>query len=39
MIVFAGFSMAYMQVPITHNYIFAGMLLAGAAYLIFTDRP
>ena len=38
MIVFAIFSVAYMQVPITRNYIFAGMLLAGAAYLIFTDR-
>jgi uncharacterized protein len=39
MIVFAGFSVAYLQVPITRNYVFAGMLLAGAAYLIFTDRP
>jgi uncharacterized protein len=38
MIVFAGFSVAYMQVPITRNYVFAAMLLAGAAYLIFTDR-
>lgn len=39
MMVFAGFSVAYMQVPITRNYVFAGMLLAGAAYLIFTDKP
>jgi uncharacterized protein (DUF486 family) len=39
MIVFAGFSVAYMQVPITRNYVFAAMLLAGAAYLIFTDKP
>ena len=38
MIVFAIFSVAYMQVPITRNYVFAGMLLAGAAYLIFTDN-
>ena len=38
MIVFAGFSVAYLHVPITRNYVFAGMLLAGAAYLIFTDR-
>jgi uncharacterized protein len=37
MIVFAGFSVAYLHVPITRNYVFAGMLLAGAAYLIFTD--
>ncbi len=39
MMVFAGFSVAYMQVPITRNYVFAAMLLAGAAYLIFTDKP
>jgi uncharacterized protein (DUF486 family) len=39
MMVFAGFSVAYLQVPITRNYVFAGMLLAGAAYLIFTERP
>ncbi|WP_295620749.1 DMT family protein [Chamaesiphon sp. GL140_3_metabinner_50] len=38
MIVFAGFSAIYFQVPITRNYVFAGMLLAGAAYLIFTER-
>jgi uncharacterized protein len=38
MIVFAGFSVAYMHVPITRNYVLAGMLLAGAAYLVFTDK-
>jgi uncharacterized protein len=38
MIVFAGFSVAYLHVPITRNYIFAGILLAGAAYLIFTEQ-
>lgn len=38
MLVFAGFSVAYMRVPVTRNYFFAAMLLAGAAYLIFTDR-
>jgi hypothetical protein len=38
MFVFAGFSVAYMKVPITRNYVFAAMLLAGAAYLIFSDR-
>lgn len=37
MIVFAGFSVMYLHLPITRNYAFAGILLAGAAYLIFTD--
>ena len=39
MMVFAGFSVAYLQVPITRNYVLTGMFLAGAAYLIFTDKP
>jgi uncharacterized protein len=38
MLVFAGFSVSYMKVPVTRNYFFAAMLLAGAAYLIFSDR-
>ncbi|NJM74987.1 MAG: DMT family protein [Acaryochloridaceae cyanobacterium RU_4_10] len=38
MVVFAGFSVWYMKVPVTRNYFFAAMLLAGAAYLIFSDR-
>lgn len=38
MLVFAGFSVAYMKVPITRNYVLAGLLLAGAAYLIFSER-
>lgn len=38
MVVFAGFSVAYMKVPVTRNYFFAAMLLAGAAYLIFNER-
>ena len=38
MLVFAGFSTAYMKVPVTRNYFFAAMLLAGAAYLIFSDK-
>jgi uncharacterized protein len=38
MLVFAGFSTAYMKVPVTRNYFFAAMLLAGAAYLIFQDK-
>jgi uncharacterized protein len=37
MIVFAGFSVSYMKVPITRNYFLAAMLLAGAAYLIFSE--
>jgi uncharacterized protein len=37
MIVFAGFSVSYMKVPVTRNYFFAAMLLAGAAYLIFSE--
>jgi hypothetical protein len=39
MIVFAGFSVWYMQQPLTRNYFIAAMLLAGAAYLIFADKP
>ncbi len=38
MVVFAGFSVVYMKVPITRNYFFATMLLVGAAYLIFSDK-
>jgi uncharacterized protein len=38
MVVFAGFSVWYMQIPVTRNYIFASMLLAGAAYLIFSEH-
>jgi hypothetical protein len=37
MLVFAGFSVIYMKVPVTRNYFFAAMLLAGAAYLIFSE--
>ncbi|MGP1375813.1 MAG: DMT family protein [Almyronema sp.] len=38
MLVFAGFSVTYMKVPVTRNYFFAAMLLAGAAYLVFSDK-
>ena len=38
MLIFAGFSVAYMKVPVTRNYFFAAMLLAGAAYLIFSEQ-
>jgi uncharacterized protein len=37
MVVFAGFSVSYMNVPVTRNYFLAAMLLAGAAYLIFSE--
>jgi uncharacterized protein len=39
MLVFAGFSVAYMKMPVTRNYFFAAMLLAGAAFLIFSEQP
>ncbi len=39
MTVFAGFSVVYFKVPVTRNYFFAAMLLAGAAYLIFSAKP
>jgi uncharacterized protein len=39
MLMFAGFSVAYLKMPITRNYFFAAMLLAGAAYLIFSEKP
>ncbi|MBF2077239.1 MAG: DMT family protein [Synechococcales cyanobacterium T60_A2020_003] len=39
MLVFAGFSVSYMKMPITRNYIFAAMLLAGSSYLIFSEKP
>lgn len=38
MLVFAGFSVSYMKVPVTRNYFFAAMLLAAAAYLIFSEK-
>jgi uncharacterized protein (DUF486 family) len=38
MVVFAGFSVWYMKVPVTRNYVLAAMLLAGAAYLIFSEK-
>lgn len=38
MLVFAGFSTAYMKVAVTRNYFLAAMLLAGAAYLIFSEK-
>jgi uncharacterized protein len=37
MMVFAGFSVTYMQMPLTRNYLIAMVLLVGAAYFIFSD--
>jgi len=38
MLVFVGFSTTYMKVPVTRNYFLASLLLAGAAYLIFSEK-
>ncbi|HEY9762150.1 MAG TPA: DMT family protein [Trichocoleus sp.] len=38
MLVFAAFSVGYMRVPVSRNYVLAGLLLAGAAYLIFSEQ-
>lgn len=35
MIVFAGFSIWYMKVPITMNYVYASACMIGAVYFIF----
>jgi uncharacterized protein (DUF486 family) len=37
MVVFAGFAVFYMKVPITKNFLFASLCLVGAAYFIFKD--
>ncbi len=37
MIIFAAFALLYMGVPITRNFIWAGLCLIGAAYFIFKD--
>jgi uncharacterized protein (DUF486 family) len=39
MLVFAGFAFFYMKVPMTKNFLFAGLCLVGAAYFIFKDLP
>jgi uncharacterized protein len=38
LLVFAVFSVVYMKVPLTRNYFLAAILLAGAAYLIFSEQ-
>jgi uncharacterized protein (DUF486 family) len=37
MIVFAGFSVWYMGIPITRNLLYAGLCLVAAAFFIFRD--
>lgn len=37
MVVFAGFAIWYMNVPLTRNYVYASLCLVGAAYFIFRD--
>ncbi len=37
MIVFAGFAILYMKVPITKNFLYASLCLLGAAFFIFRD--
>lgn len=37
MLVFAGFAVFYMNVPVTKNFIYAGVCLVAAAYFIFKD--
>jgi uncharacterized protein (DUF486 family) len=37
MVVFAAFSVMYMGIPITINFLWAGLCLIGAAYFIFKD--
>ncbi len=37
MIVFAVFSVFYMNTPVTRNYFYASLCLLGAAYFIFKD--
>jgi uncharacterized protein len=37
MVVFAGFAVLYMNVPLTKNFAYAGLCLVGAAYFMFRD--
>lgn len=37
MVVFAVFSIAYMNIPLTKNFIWASLCLVGAIYFIFKD--
>jgi uncharacterized protein (DUF486 family) len=37
MVIFAGFAVLYMGVPVTRNFFWAGLCLVGAAFFIFKD--
>jgi uncharacterized protein (DUF486 family) len=37
MVVFAGFAVLYMKVPLTKNFLYAGLCLILASYFIFKD--
>ena len=37
MVVFAGFAIWYMDMPVTKNFWYAGLCLVGAAFFIFRD--
>jgi len=37
MVVFAGFAVYYMGVPLTRNFLYAGICLVAAAFFIFRD--
>jgi uncharacterized protein len=38
MLMFAGLSVWCMKLPLTRNYFLSTLLLAAAAYLIFSER-
>ncbi|MBF0443549.1 MAG: DMT family protein [Oligoflexales bacterium] len=38
LVVFALFSIFYMNTPLTRNFLWAGLCLIGAVYFIFRDR-
>lgn len=37
MVIFAGFAVTYLKVPLTRNYLYASACLLGAVYFIFRD--
>ena len=39
MIVFAGFAIFYMKVPLSKNFLYASLCLVAAVYFIFRDAP
>jgi uncharacterized protein (DUF486 family) len=39
MLVFSGFALWYMKVPLTKNFAYASLCLVAAAYFIFKDLP